>query len=302
MSIAIWLACPHFAWADASTGVRVTPETVWRSWNWDLLILFNLALLALGYGFGWHTLRQRTSGESTARIGQGQLIAFCLALAALLVALISPLHALSEELATAHMVQHMLLMVVAAPLFVYGSPGRVLVWSLDEHWRRGVARGMRSFRLPLLDRAIWPWLLYAAALWFWHWPPAYEAALADPLLHDAQHLSFFGAACVYWRGVVDPFVRRRLSPLVAVFSLFATSLQSMLLGIFLALSPRIWYEGYRWRTEAWNLSLLEDQQLSGLVMWMPACLVYPALAALVLGRWLQSTTDAARDRQILQEV
>ncbi|WP_425613573.1 cytochrome c oxidase assembly protein [Anatilimnocola sp. NA78] len=296
-TIALCLLSPLLSRADETASAPVAPATFWQSWNWDWLILFNLTLLALAYAMGWNQLRIKTGRKSATRISRNQLAAWFLALAVLFVALISPLHALSEELAAAHMLQHMLIMVVAAPLFVFGSPGQVLLFSMDSHWRPSVARWSRTFSLRAFAGLLWPWLLHAATLWFWHWPPAYQAALADPLVHDAQHLSFFAAACVYWRGIVDPVYRYRLQPLTALGSLFATSLQAMLLGIFLALSPDIWYEAYRWRTEAWNLTPLADQQLAGFLMWMPACLVYPALAALVLGHWLQRMSSAPGHRQ-----
>lgn len=301
-TIALFLLSPLVARADETGSLPVTPATVWQAWNWDLLILFNLTLLGVAYAAGWHQLRQRKSPKPTSRVSRGQFASYFLALGVLLVALISPLHALSEQLAAAHMLQHMLLMVVAAPLFVFGSPARVLLFSLDSHWRRIVARWSRAFRIRAFDQTHWPWLLHAAALWFWHWPPAYQAALADPLVHDAQHLSFFAAACVYWRGIIDPACRSRLQPLTAVGSLFATSLHAMLLGIFLALSPRIWYEAYGSQTETWNLTPLEDQQLAGFLMWMPACLVYPALAAVVLGHWLQTMPSTNRRGQPVQGV
>ncbi len=297
ITITFWLLSPHFARADETASLPVTPATIWEAWNWDWLILFNLTLLGVAYAIGLNQLRKKRGPHATTGISRGQVAAWFLALGVLLVALISPLHALSEELAAAHMLQHMLIMVVAAPLFVFGSPGHVLLWSLDSNWRPIVARWSRAFPMWAFAGLLWPWLLHVAVLWFWHWPPAYQAALADPLLHDAQHLSFFAAACVYWRGIVDPACRYRLQPLVAVGSLFATSLVAMLLGIFLALSPEIWYEAYRWRTAAWSLTPLADQQLAGLLMWMPACLVYPAVAALVLGNWLQAMSSATSHRQ-----
>lgn len=282
----LWLLSPQVARADFATGAPVTPANVWQAWNWDWLILLNLTLLGVTYAAGWHRRQRRGAVKHPVHVGQ--LIAFLISLVVLFVALISPLHALSEEASAAHMLQHMLIMVVAAPLFVFGSPGQVLPWSLEPSARSRLARWTRSLRITTLELPLWTWLLHTAVLWFWHWPTAYEAALVDPLVHDAEHLCFFAAAVIYWRPILDPLRRHQLQPLTAVASLFATSLQAMLLGIFLALAPAIWYESYRGRPEAWGLTPLEDQQLAGFLMWMPACLVYPALAALILGQWLQA--------------
>lgn len=297
ITTAFWLMSPLIACADVTSRSPVTPATLWQAWNWDPLILFNLGVLTAVYLLGLRRLGRRSG--TLRRVHRGQAIAYLLSLGVLFVALISPLHALSEELASAHMVQHMLIMTVAAPLFVFGLAGHVLLWGLEPTWRPTVARWSRSVSLPQFDRPLVPWAIHAAALWFWHWPPAYEAALIDPLVHDAQHLSFLAAACVYWRPLLNP-LRPCVHPLLGVASLFATSLLAMLLGILLALSPVVWYAAYGSRPTAWGVSSLEDQQLAGLIMWMPACLVYPALAAVTLGRWLSTQAPITPGRPSLQ--
>lgn len=297
ITTAFSLMSPLTAYADVTSRPPVTPATLWQAWNWDPLILFNLCVLTALYLLGLRRWGRR--GGRVRRVQRGQAIACLASVGVIFVALISPLHALSEELASAHMVQHMLLMAVAAPLFVFGATGQVLLWGLQPTWRRRVARWSRSIRIPQLDRPGLPCAIHAAALWFWHWPPAYEAALIDPLVHDAQHLSFFAAACLYWRPLLTPYHPRE-HPLLGVASLFATSLVAMLLGILLALSPVVWYSGYGSRPVVWGVSPLEDQQLAGLIMWMPACLVYPALAAVTLGRWLSTQAPIVPHRPSLQ--
>jgi len=265
---------------------RVQPGQAWQAWNWDPLVLLVLGLLACFYLRGLARL-WRGGGRTVRRWQAG---AFLGALAVLFLALVSPLDALSAELSAAHMVQHMLLMTAAAPLFVLGAPTLVLAWGLTERSQgktRLVAPGVfRLLQAPLLWQPVFLWLLYAGVLWAWHHPVAYQAALRDSLVHDVQHLSFFLAACFFWRAVLDPLGRRRLHPTAALPYLFATSVQAAALGVFLTLSPRVWYGDYTERTPAWGLTPLADQQLAGLIMWMPACLIYPAAAALLFGAWL----------------
>jgi putative membrane protein len=288
IAVALQMTFPIAAMADRGVAMDspVVPATLWTTWNLDLLILLNLGLLGTLYFRGVRRLwRKAGIGRGVAR---GQVAAYLGSLAVVFVALISPLDPLSEELASAHMVQHMLLMVVAAPLFMFGSPRFVLAWGLDRSWRPWVGRWRRRLdgdRLPLVT-----WGVYLAALWIWHLPAAYEAALMDPLVHDAQHLTFFAAACLFWGHLLDPLRRRRLHPLAAVVTLLTTSIHAMLLGVFMALSPSLWYEVYAERTAAWGLTPLEDQQLAGLIMWMPACLIYPLTAAMVIGVWLATPT------------
>jgi cytochrome c oxidase assembly factor CtaG len=136
------------------------------------------------------------------------------------------------------------------------------------------------------------WLLFACALWSWHHPLLYQAALRDPLVHDAQHLTFFVVAALFWRLALDPFSRRRLHPVPAIGYLFVTSLHASVLGIFMALAPTSWYLDYTLRTPPFGLTPLADQQIAGLIMWVPACLLYPLVAVALVGRWLAAHEPA----------
>jgi putative membrane protein len=296
IAAALPLILPSAAWAD---GRRAEPGTWWRAWNGDPLILLILGLLAWLYGRGLARLWAKVGPGSKLR--RWQAACYFGSLTMILLALLSPLDALSEELSSVHMVQHMLLTMVAALLFVLGSPTFVLAWGLPEG-RQGWGSSFFTFAFrlpqePCLYQPLFVWILFAGTLWAWHHPALYQAALRDPLMHDAQHLSFFVASCLFWRVCLDPLGGRRLSPPGAVPYLFTTSLHASALGVFLTLSPRVWYEDYATRTISWGLTPLEDQQLAGLIMWMPACLIYPAAAAALFGAWLTSLDGATRKRE-----
>jgi putative membrane protein len=293
------LALPLPAMAD---GVRAEPGTWWRAWNADPLVLLSLGVLACLYGRGLARLWAKVGAGNKVR--RWQAACFYGSLLSILLALISPLDAISEELSSAHMVQHMLLIAGAAPLFILGSPSFVLAWELprgSKVW--GTTFFTFTSRLvqePALRQPLMAWGLFAGTLWAWHHPVVYQAALRDPLLHDAQHLNFFVVSCLYWRVCLDLLGSRRISPPAAVPYLFTTSLHASALGIFLALSPRAWYADYASRTGSWGLTPLEDQQLAGLIMWMPACLIYPAAAAALFGAWLaglSATTGKANESE-----
>ena len=183
------------------------------------------------------------------------------------VALLGPLHHAAQRLLWAHMVQHELLMVLAAPLLVLGRPLETWTWGLPSNWRKNI-------HLPaVLGDPMTAWALHAMAIWIWHVPRLFEAALADPWLHVAQHASFFGTALLFWWSLLAPSHRN----LAGMLSLFTTMLHTGALGALMALARASWYPGFA----------LEDQQLAGLVMWVPAGLAYP-LAALFLGtQWLK---------------
>ena len=289
-------ASPSLAWADSG---GATPDTWQRAWSFDPLVVLILSLLAWLYARGLARLWTKVGVSNKVRIWQA--VSFLGALAALFIALLSPLDALSGELSSLHMVQHMLLTTVAAPLLILASPTFVLAWGLPE-WKRGWGSSLFrfAFRLPqepLLWQPLLVWLLFAAVLWGWHHPRLYQAALRDPLLHDAQHLSFFIAACLFWRVCLDPFSRLRLCPAIAILYLFTTSLHASALGVFLTFSPQAWYEDYAARVGAWGLTQLQDQQLAGLIMWLPSCLIYPAIGAILFGSWLTGTDEGKRQKK-----
>lgn len=267
-------------WAAAGDG--------WLRWNSAPLVALNIGFVSSLYIYGLVKFWRRSG------MGRGvsilQAASFGAGIAALAVTLLSPLDALSGELFTAHMIQHMVLMNLAAPLLVLGSPA--LVWSrvLPRPWQAALnswrGRNLPSATGSLLWRPWLGWLLYAAALWLWHLPVLYHAALDHPRVHDLQHLSLFAAAFLFWRVLLEPDRRRRLSRGLGVVYLFTTSLHATLLGVFMALAPRVWYAGYAGGAAAWNLTPLEDQQLAGLIMWMPACMVYAVAAAVLFVLWL----------------
>lgn len=161
------------------------------------------------------------------------------------------------------MVQHELLMVVAAPLCVLGRPIEALAWA----WRAG-ARTLLSLA-RLMESPALAWILHAAAVLLWQVPGAFEAAVRDAWLHAAQHASFFVTALAFWWSSVS-----RAGTVGAVGALFTTMLYTGALGALMTFSRTAWYAGYA----------LEDQQLAGLVMWVPAGLAYPAAALWLLWR------------------
>jgi putative membrane protein len=220
-----------------------------------LLLASALALYGLGVGRLW---RKAGAGRG---IRFAHVAFFFLGWLVTGVALLSELHHYAERLLWAHMVQHELLMVVAAPLLVLGKP--------VEAWRWVV-----PLRMPkLLSDPAFAWGLHALGIWLWHVPPLFEAAVANPWLHLAQHTSFFVPAAIFWWAVLAPGSRQP----AGLAALFTTMLHTGALGALMTFSRSPWYAGYA----------LEDQQLAGLVMWVPAGVAYPAAALFLISRWLR---------------
>ena len=199
-------------------------------------------------------------------------------------ALMLPLHELSERLFSVHMVEHEVLMVVAAPLIVLAGPLTLLLRTIPQPMRRHIARygaaaPVRHAWLVATGPVV-AWSVHTLALWLWHAPVPFEAALRDPIMHDLQHLTFLAAALLYWSSLI---ANRHNSAGygVAVLSLFATAMQCGLLGALLTLASVPWY--------AAAYSAIEDQQMAGLVMWVPAGIVYTGAGIAFFVAWLRES-------------
>jgi cytochrome c oxidase assembly factor CtaG len=261
------------------------------AWSAEPGIVVPIALAGLLYLRGATALWQHAGPSRGLR--HWHAAAFAAGWTVLALALLSPLHELSESSFSAHMVQHELLMVIAAPLMVLGRPLVAFAWSLPERWRRGLARwtGAAPARIAggTLGRPAVAWLLHAIAIWAWHAPRLYDAALRNAPLHALQHASFLGTALLFWWALIHT-ARRRYG--VSVLYLFTTAVHTTALGAVLALATRPLYPGYA-GTSAWGLSALEDQQLAGLIMWVPGSVVYLVAALALMLAWLRQSDRGA---------
>ncbi len=176
------------------------------------------------------------------------------------------------------MVQHELLMLVAAPLLALGRSFGAWLWALPPHWRIAIGNGCRKplIRRPwqLLTHPLAAWLTRAAALWIWHAPQFFDAALRNNGIHALQQLSFVVSALFFWWAVLG---KNRASRSLGLLYLFTTMPHTGALGALLTFSSTAWYAGYG-VTGTYGLSPLEDQQLGELIMWVPGGLIYVAAA------------------------
>jgi putative membrane protein len=279
----------------------VTPDNLWRAWTWDPTVVLGITAASWAYLRGLGRLWGR------AGIGHGvrrwQAAAFAGGILALIVALLSPLDSLDDALFSAHMVQHLLLILVAAPLLVLGAPLGPFLWALPASARRAIgqwwkrARGVRlawhSISHPLVV-----WSLSVVAIWTWHVPSLYEAALRNEAVHAVEHASFLGTALLFWWIALDPRGQRRLGLGASVPYVFTMGLQMGILGAILSFAPTLWYPLQEADTAAWGLTPLGDQQLAGLVMWVPAGIIYLLAALALLARWLAVEEAATRRREM----
>ena len=276
------------AHAMAHDGQALAPHDLWSAWTFEPGVIIGLAVTAGLYSFGLVRLWQ------AAGVGRGirrwEAAIFGVGWLLLALALISPIHRLGGALFSAHMAQHELLMVAAAPLLVLGRPIVAVLWGVPVSWRRnaGAFSSLSWIQRPW-DRLTQPaaaWSIHAVAIWLWHVPALFQATLESELIHVTQHLSFLGSALLFWWSLLR--VREgRLGRPAAVLYLFTTAVHTSLLGVLLTFSGSLWYSLYDSTTAPWGLTPLEDQQLAGLIMWIPAGIAYLIAALAVTASWLR---------------
>ncbi|MFA7386422.1 MAG: cytochrome c oxidase assembly protein [Thiohalobacteraceae bacterium] len=276
--------------ADGAHGI------VWSSLDpWSVLLLL---------GMGWCYVRGRAIGRRRSRMGGGarrDALLFWTGWSVLFIALLPPVDTLGGQLFFMHMIQHELLILLSAPLLVLSRPAGRLLWGLPDRLRDGFVRLNRKRVVRRAGRwSLSPagaWALHAVALWGWHLPVLFNASLASDAVHALQHLSFFVSALLFWSALL--LSRDRSRNAVAIVYLFTTALHSGLLGVLLTFSKSPWYAPYAVTTGGFGYTPLEDQQLGGLIMWVPSSLVFLA-AILVLAARLLEERAPSRHRLAYQ--
>lgn len=251
------------------------------------LVTIALVVVAMCYARG--VLVMYRSGRAWRR-QRLRLLAGAAGTAVAVAALLPSVERFAENRLATHMVEHMALIVVAAPLLAAGVPGRALWIGLPRRVRAPLARVLHRHRAALaaaggvLLLPALAWCGHVATLWVWHFPAAYDAALRSPLLHAAEHALFLGTAWLFWWHVVAPS-RRRLSPPFATLYVAAAALPSAALGAVLTFAPAPLYPVQAQAAIRAGADALTDQQLAGLIMWVPADVAYLAIAVALFLSW-----------------
>ena len=277
-------------------GVIASSQTA--AWLGDLEpgVVLPLVAGAAIYAAGVRALWRRGVGRG---VGTREVLYFALGWVILFAALGPPLDEWSDELFSAHMVQHELMMTVAAPLLLLGRPAFVMLWAFPGGARRriGTVLRMRAVRgaTALVMRPFDAWLIHGAAIWIWHIPSLFQATLTSPVMHALQHLSFFGSALVFWWAVMHPARRAALG--FSLVLLFTTAVHTAVLGALMTFARAPWYPAYASGAASWGLTPLADQQLAGLIMWIPASLAYLVAALVIVSRWLRESEGSVVRRE-----
>lgn len=254
------------------------PHELWVAWNTDPILVLAIGTAVALFLRGWQRDAVCPRGWRHPAGAAG--------LAAVAFALLSPLDALGSTLASAHMLQHIILILVAAPLLAAGKALATMSHGLPSAFRGGARQALWSSgagsAVRMLRRPGTAWALHVSALWLWHSAALYEAALGSHWLHGLEHVSFFATALLFWSVVLRPAPGPGTLPGLALLLVFAMALQGVLLSALLTFSPTPWYESYGERARAWGLDPLLDQQLAGVMMWVPGGLIHVGIALLLV--------------------
>jgi putative membrane protein len=276
------------AWAHpGQEPAPISPHGWEWAWSWEPGIVLPLVVMALLYGIGSWRIRKRNALRPAVR--GWEIACFWAGWLSLVLALDSPLHKLGEVLFSAHMTQHEVLMVISAPLIVFSKPLVATLFALPESWRfsAGAVSKNTLFRVPWawISGPLAVWLIHGVTIWVWHVPVLYQATLDNEWIHALQHVSFLGTALLFWWTLIHGRYGR-IGYGVAFVYVFTTALHTSILGALMTFTQRIWYPIYDGRTLAWNLSPLEDQQLGGLIMWIPSGIVFLIVGLAMFAAWL----------------
>jgi putative membrane protein len=273
-------AAPAFAHGTGSSDAAAQP--------W---IAAALLITALFYARGLYAIHGASGG--IPRGIRRSVLLFTLGWLTLALALVSPLASATEGLFSAHMVQHELLMVVAAPLMVLGRPLAIWTWALPERWRPTAARPFRGDAVSsgwrFLSAPLPATVLHGVAIWIWHVPAFFESAERSAALHALQHSAFLFSALLFWWALLKPGRNGAAGPAVLYF--FLTMLHTGALGVLLTFSSDVWYPESTAGAHHWGLTPVEDQQLGGLIMWVIGSTPYVIAALAIAARWLTADRE-----------
>jgi putative copper resistance protein D len=284
-ALPLWLGLPAAALGHGEAAPAPRWPAVLLEWSLDPLAVFGMALVALAYVAA---VRRVGVAHPANRHPAHRSWLFAGGLAAIAVALLSPIEAYEGQLFSVHMVQHMLLELVAAPLLLAGAPITLALRAASPAWRRRVLSVLHSHVVRALAFPVIAWVVFAAVNWGWHFSVLYDEALENQLLHYVQHATFLGAALLFWWPVIgaDPSPWRLPHP-VRLLYLFLAMPQNSFLGVAIMSASSILYPHYVTNVRAWGPTPLEDQQLGGAFMWVGGDLIFLAAMAVVVVMWMR---------------
>ena len=278
-------AVPGVVLAHGADAAAPTVPGVLFQWRLDPLPLAGIALIGAAYLWA---VRRIDQAHPANRQPAYRTWLFLGGLVVIAVALVSPIEAYEGMLFSVHMVQHMLLELVAAPLLLAGAPITVALRAANPPIRKGLLRVLQSRAVHVISFPVIAWILFAAVNWGWHFSVLYDEALENQALHYLQHATFLGAALLFWWPVIgaDPSPWRLPHP-VRLLYLFLAMPQNSFLGVALMSASTVLYPHYLTNARDWGMPPLDDQALGGVIMWVVGDLAFLAGMMVVVILWMR---------------
>lgn len=283
LALALIAPAPVLAHGAAQGPPPTDPLGIALAWHIDLMLILGLAVAAAAY---LSAVRSIDAAHPGNRWSRRRTAAYLVALVAIGVALLSPVDTLSDDLLTVHMVQHLLLVSVAAPLLAASGIGTLALRAASPDVRqRHLLPFLHSRLVDALTFPVVGWFAFAAVMWGSHFSSLYNAALLDDGIHAFEHLLYLAAACLFWWPLVSPDpLRRRLHPGARLLALIAAMPPMSFLAVTIISASAPLYAAYLGRTDAFGIDALADQQIAGSLMWLTGdlAILIPAAYVLVL--------------------
>lgn len=250
-------------------------QALLSAWEWRIETTVLLLTMGTLYTVGWRRLRSRSNNPKLAT--KRKLVAYLSGLATLAIAFMSPVDPLGGQLLFMHMVQHKLVIMIAAPLLWLANPFPFSMWGLPIGLRKRIGAlftqdaGFRLFLKKITNPGI-AWLAFITLYMGWHDPNAYNLALRNSFVHDLEHISFFAAAMLFWWHIVGaaPHIHGNVSPWARLAMLIGVIPPTMIAGIVIATAPNVIYTYYETVPRIWGFTALQDQAIGGVIMWIPS--------------------------------
>ena len=299
-ALAIWLAAaPGAAAHGEAVPPPPDPAGLTLGWTFDPAVWLPVLLAA---ATGLWAVRRVNAGHPANHVPAGRTWAFLGGLAATLVALQSGIERYDTTLFSVHMIQHLLLVFVAAPLLILSAPVTLALRAATPGGRRRLLGVLRSRPVTVIGHPLVAWLAFAAAMWGSHVTPLFDAALEEPLVHDLEHVLYLGTALLLWMPVagVDPAPWRLPYPARIFYVLLQLPLNSFL-GVVILFADRPIYPHYVTTGRSWGPSPLEDQQAAGALMWGLGDLAFLVAILLVIAAWMRDEEATTRRREAMED-
>ena len=285
-------------------------RAVLLSWDFRLELIVILFFLAYLFTGGWWRLRKRTRRKRTTRQQSGshelaarwRLVSYLSGLFIIAISLMSPIDVLGQQLFFMHMIQHLLLIMVAPVLLLIANPMPFLLWGLPEKWRLKVGKAIgrllhrdSSFRrvLKAVTAVGVVWLFWTISVIGWHDPSMYNAALRNQFIHDLEHITFFMASMLFWWHVTGagPRIHKQFGHIGRIALVLAVVPINMALGVVLAFAGVVVYSYYEAVPRLWGLDAVTDQRIGGVIMWIPGSMMFILAALVLISRLLKEEAE-----------